>query len=377
MKVLFNKPTKIGSEVNHVSRSIDSDKLAGDGPYTQMCQGWFEDNLLCSKALMTPSCTAALEMSAILIDLKPGDEVIMPSFTFVSTANAFVLRGAKIIFVDVCDNHFNIDPNKVEAAITPKTKAIVVVHYAGVSCDMDQIMSLAKTYNLKVIEDAAQAMLSEYKGKALGTIGHLGVISFHETKNFTSGGEGGVLLINDKSYATRGEIIREKGANRYQFLRGEVDKYTWLDIGSSFLPCELQCAYLWPQLKSASNITKRRRLIWEKYYAELAPFLKKQSVELPHIPHYCKPNHHIFSLLFPDLAARTEFIDFMRSRSVATPFHYVPLHSSPAGGVYGEFCGFDLNTTEISERLVRLPIYYNLSQDEQEYVIDQIKIYFS
>ena len=307
-------------------------------------------------------------MAALLIDIQPGDEVIMPSYTFVSTANAFVLRGAKIVFVDVRQDTMNLDENKIEAAITPKTKAIVPVHYAGVACEMDTIMAIAEKYHLWVIEDAAQGVMSSYKGKALGTIGHIGCYSFHETKNYTAGGEGGATLVNDPQLIERAEIIREKGTNRSQFFRGQVDKYTWRDMGSSFLMSDLQAAYLYAQLEAADEINQRRLAIWQRYYQAFQPFAGLR-VELPFIPQQCQHNAHMFYLKLNDVADRTSFIDALKADDILSVFHYVPLHSSPAGEKFGRFDGTDQFTTAESERLVRLPLFYNMTDEEVEKVI--------
>ncbi|MBK5355080.1 dTDP-4-amino-4,6-dideoxygalactose transaminase [Pseudomonas sp. TH41] len=365
----FNKPPYTGNEDHHVMAAMRSGKMSGDGDFTIRCQTWFEEKLNCPKALLTPSCTQALEMAALLIDIQPGDEVIMPSYTFVSTANAFVLRGAKIVFVDVHPDTMNIDETQIEAAITEKTRAIVPVHYAGVACEMDSIMALAEKYKLFVVEDAAQAMMSTYKGRALGTIGHLAAYSFHETKNYTSGGEGGLLLLNDESFILRAEIIREKGTNRSQFFRGQVDKYTWRDIGSSFLPGELQAAYLYAQLEDAQEINTRRMHIWNSYHQAFAALEKSGVLVRPTIPGHVTQNAHMYYLKLKDFSIREKFIKHMQERGILTPFHYIPLHSSPAGEKFGIFSGVDRFTTVESERLVRLPIYFNMTQEELDTVI--------
>ena len=341
----FNKPPVTGNESQFIQQVLASDKMSGDGPFGKRCQEWFEKNLPTKKALLTPSCTAALELAAILIDIKPGDEVIMPSYTFVSTANAFVLRGAKIVFVDIRSDTMNIDEKLIEAAITTRTKAIVPVHYAGVGCDMDVIMQLADKYNLFVIEDAAQGMMSSYNGKALGTIGHIGAFSFHETKNYTSGGEGGLLLINDEQFKHRAEVIREKGTNRSQFFRGMVDKYQWVDIGSSYLPSELQAAYLWAQLESAELINSNRLSTWNRYYHGLKDLAKAEKIELASIPENCIHNAHMFYLKVANLDERTALIDYLKTKGIMAVFHYVPLHSAKAGKDFGFFHGDDEYTT--------------------------------
>ena len=367
----FNKPPLTGKEQEYLLDALGSPKLSGDGKYGLMCNEWFERQLLCKRALLTPSCTQALEMAAILLDIAPGDEVIMPSYTFVSTANAFVVRGAKIVFVDIRPDTMNMDENKIEAAITSKTRAIVPVHYAGVACEMDEICAIAAKYNLVVVEDAAQAMMSRYKGRNLGVIGELGTYSFHETKNLTSGGEGGVLLVNDPGYSERSEIIREKGTNRSKFFRGMVDKYSWVDLGSSYLPSELQAAYLWAQLNSAEDITKNRLNIWEHYNSSLIALLEK-GIGLPFIPEHCSQNGHMFYLKLRDIDHRKRFIKYLNERGVMGVFHYVPLHSSPAGKSFGEFCGEDVYTTIESEKIVRLPLWYGLSRTTQDSIIDVV-----
>ncbi|MFC3907943.1 dTDP-4-amino-4,6-dideoxygalactose transaminase [Legionella dresdenensis] len=375
--ILFNQAPYIGNEDNLVLNAIRNQKLSGDGFYTRNCQQWFETNFGCLKALLTPSCTAALEMSALLIDIQPGDEVIMPSYTFVSTANAFVLRGAKIVFVDIRPDTKNIDENKIEAAITSRTKAIVPVHYAGVACEMNTIMAIAEKHNLFVIEDAAQGVMANYFGQPLGTIGHLGCFSFHETKNYTSGGEGGALLINDPDFVERAEVMREKGTNRSQFLRGQVDKYTWRDIGSSYLPGELQAAYLQAQLDAAIEINDRRLAIWNNYHTAFEYLEKSGEAARPVIPEGCSHNAHMYYLRCTDFQTRTAFINFMKQSDVQTVFHYVPLHSSPAGMKYGVFAGEDIHTTTESERLVRLPLWFNLTDDKVDTVIKAVVRFFS
>jgi len=323
--IVFNKPSYTGNEQQYILQTIHSAKISGDGPFGEKCQVWFEEKLGCKKALLTPSCTAALEMAAILINVQPGDEIIMPSYTFVSTANAFVLRGAKIVFVDIRPDTMNIDETLIEAAITPKTKAIVPVHYAGIGCEMDVIMDIANNYNLFVIEDAAQGMMSTYKDKFLGSIGHLGTFSFHETKNYTSGGEGGLLIVNDDQFVDRAEIIREKGTNRSQFFRGQVDKYTWVDIGSSYLMSDLQAAYLWGQLEQVNNINQDRLSTWNLYYDSFK-ILDQQLVDFPVIPNHCGHNAHMFYLKLQNLEQRTDFINKLCANNIMTVFHYVPLH---------------------------------------------------
>ena len=368
----FNKPPHTGNEEQYVLEAMKSPQISGDGPFGKRCQRWFEEQLGCRKTLLTPSCTHALEMAAILIGIEPGDEVIMPSYTFVSTANAFALRGARIVFVDIRPDTMNIDETRIEAAITPQTKAIVPVHYAGVGCEMDTIMTLAEKYGLFVIEDAAQGMMSRYKGRQLGTIGHLGAYSFHETKNYTSGGEGGLLIINDGRFTERAEIIREKGTNRSQFFRGMVDKYSWVDIGSSYLPSELQAAYLWGQLEKAEAINADRLKSWLAYRDKLGPLAAAGVIELPVVPETCQHNAHMFYLKVKDLEERTALLDLFKQHVIWAVFHYVPLHSAPAGLKYGRFSGRDIHTTSQSERLIRLPLYYGITTEEIDTVCEKI-----
>ena len=372
----FNNAPVLGSETKLIVDAIESKKLSGDGKYSKLCQKWFEDSFACKKTLLTPSCTHALELAALLLDICEGDEVIMPSYTFVSTANAFVLRGAKIVFVDIRPDTMNIDETKIEAAITSKTKVIVPVHYAGIACEMDVIMDLAHKYHLYVVEDAAQGVMSSYKGKALGTIGHLAAFSFHETKNYTSGGEGGLLLINDQQFIERAEVIREKGTNRSQFFRGMVDKYTWSDIGSSLLPSELQAAYLFAQLDSAEHINQERLKAWNYYYEKLVSLTYSSKIELSQIPENCKHNAHMFYVKVKDIKQRSSLLQYLKDNGVQATFHYVPLHSSPAGEKYSEFCGLDEFTTKESERLLRLPLWYGISTQQQETVVKMIYTFF-
>ncbi|MDA3878205.1 MAG: dTDP-4-amino-4,6-dideoxygalactose transaminase [Halothiobacillus sp.] len=368
----FNRPPYTGNEDQYVLAAMRSDKISGDGEYGHNCQQWFEQQLGCKKALLTPSCTQALEMAALLIDIQPGDEVIMPSYTFVSTANAFVLRGAKIVFVDIRPDTMNIDENLIEAAITPKTKAIVPVHYAGVGCEMDAIMDIATRHGLFVIEDAAQGMMSTYKGRDLGTIGHLAAYSFHETKNFTSGGEGGLLIINDEQFIQRAEIIREKGTNRSQFFRGMVDKYSWVDVGSSYLPSEIQAAYLWGQLEWAEKITPNRLEIWQDYLTSLASLEQQGVIELPTIPPDCAHNGHMFYIKAKDFEERTALLAYLKADNIYAVFHYVPLHSSQAGSRFSRFHGNDVFTTKESERLIRLPIWYVMDKHIGEHIVQSV-----
>lgn len=372
--VPFNKAIYLPEALGYVGDVVREGKIAGDGKYTKLCSEWMEERFDAKKVLLTTSCTAALEITAILLDIQPGDEVIMPSYTFVSTANAFVLHGAKIVFVDIRPDTMNIDENLIEAAITEKTKAIVVVHYAGVGCEMDEIMRIAKKYNLPVVEDAAQGVMSTYNGKALGTIANFGCYSFHETKNYTMG-EGGALVINDERYIERAEIIREKGTNRTRFFRGEIDKYSWVDIGSSFLPSEFNVSYLYGQLKVADEINEDRLASWKRYYSALKPYEEAGLMELPIVPKECKHNAHMFYIKLSDLNSRSQFIQYMRKKEVGCVFHYVPLHSSEGGLKYGCFSGKDVYTTKESERLVRLPMYYQLTDLKLAEVIDCIRLY--
>ena len=372
----FNRPPYAGSEYIYIMDSIKSSKISGDGGFTKKCHRWLEERLGCKKVLLTTSCTHALEMAAILLDIKDGDEIIMPSYTFVSTANAFVLRGAKIVFVDIRPDTMNIDESKIEEAITPKTKAIVPVHYAGVACEMDAIMDIAKRHNLFVVEDAAQGMMSSYKGKALGTIGHLAAFSFHETKNYTSAGEGGLLLVNDERFMQRAEIVREKGTNRSQFFRGMVDKYSWVDIGSSYLMNDVSAAYLWGNLEKADEINLDRLNSWQKYHDGLKELENDGYLELPKIPNGCVHNAHMFYIKVKNLDERTKLIDYLKENDINAAFHYVPLHSAPAGLKFGRFHGVDKFTTQESERLFRLPMYYQIKTNEINMVTESIRAFF-
>lgn len=372
----FNAPPVVGTELEYMQSAMGSGKLCGDGGFTRRCQQWMENRFGSRKVLLTPSCTASLEMAAILIDIQPGDEVIMPSYTFVSTANAFVLRGATIVFVDIRPDTLNIDEKLIEAAITEKTRAIVPVHYAGVACEMDTIMALAEKHKLYVIEDAAQGVMATYKGKALGTIGHIGCFSFHETKNYTAGGEGGATLINDPALVERAEIIREKGTNRSQFFRGQVDKYTWRDIGSSYLMADLQAAYLWAQLEEAKRINEQRLRLWQNYYDALLPVATSGRITLPTLAADCQHNAHMFYIKLRDNDDRNALIDWLKEAEILAVFHYIPLHSSPAGQRFGHFHGTDRYTTAESERLLRLPLFYNLSDNNQKTVINSLLSWF-
>ncbi len=372
----FNVPPYVGTELEYVKQAVENHKICGDGPFTKKCHTWLEENLPCQKALLTTSGTTALEMAAILCDLQPGDEVILPSFTFSTTATAFVLVGAKLVFVDVRPDTMNIDENKIEAAITDKTRVIVPVHYAGVACEMDTIMDIAKRHNLKVVEDAAQGVMSSYKGKALGTIGDFGCFSFHETKNYSMG-EGGALIINNEEYNDRAEIIREKGTNRSRFFRGQVDKYTWVDYGSSYLPSDMNAAYLWGQLEVADEINDNRLASWHTYYDAFKELEEKGLVKLPTIPEECVHNAHMFYLKCRSLEERTEFISFLKENDIIPTFHYIPLHSSPAGMRFGRFDGEDEVTTSESEKLVRLPMYYNMKDSDISKVIAAVVEFYS
>lgn len=373
----FNYPPHTGNEDQYVLAAMRSSKISGDGNYGHQCQSWFEKSLGSPKTLLTPSCTQALEMAAILIDIQPGDEVIMPSYTFVSTANAFVLRGAKIVFVDIRPDTMNLDETLIEAAITPRTKAIVPVHYAGVSCEMDVINDIALRHKLVVIEDAAQGVRSTYKGRPLGALGHMAAFSFHETKNFTSGGEGGLLIINDEQFIHRAEVVREKGTNRSQFFRGMVDKYTWVDLGSSYLPSEIQAAYLWGQLEWADQITANRIATWDAYQAAFTYLAASGKVELPSVPENCNHNGHMFYLKCKNLDERTAFLAHMKANDILSVFHYVPLHTAPAGLKFGRFHGEDRYTTSESERLVRLPLWYGMPEETHQRVVDSVKLFFA
>jgi dTDP-4-amino-4,6-dideoxygalactose transaminase len=373
--IRFNVPPFTGKEYEYIKQAVDNQKICGDGEFTAKCNKWLEEKTGTGKALLTTSCTHATELAAILADIKPGDEVIMPSYTFVSTADAFVLRGATAVFVDIRPDTMNIDEKLIEGAITEKTKAIVPVHYAGVSCEMDAIMELAAKYNLKVIEDAAQGIMSEYKGKALGTFGDFGCFSFHETKNFSMG-EGGALLIRDEAMIEPAEIIREKGTNRAKFFRGQIDKYTWVDKGSSYLPSELNAAYLYAQLELAEEITNDRLKTWNLYREGLKELEEKGFITLPFVPDYCKHNAHMFYIKTKDLEERSALISFLKSKEVLAVFHYVPLHSAPAGLKFGRFHGEDKYTTKESDRLVRLPLYYGLKEEQTEYIIRCVKEFY-
>lgn len=361
--IYFNILPVVGNEIEMIQDAIHLRKICGDGKYTHLCNKWFQEKTGAKGALLTTSCTHATELAALLCGIEKGDEVIMPSYTFVSTADAFVLRGAKVVFVDIRPDTMNINENLIEAAITKHTKAIVPVHYAGVGCEMEQIMEIAKQYHLYVIEDAAQGVKSEYQGKALGAIGDIGCYSFHETKNFSMG-EGGAILLREDDKLELAEIIREKGTNRSKFFRGQVDKYTWVEAGSSYLPSELNAAYLWAQLQNAEEITSNRMAAWNQYYQELKDLSDSGKIELPCIPKECKHNAHMFYIKAKDLQERTKLIAYLKENGVMAVFHYIPLHTAPAGKKYGIFNGQDMYTTKESERLVRLPLYYGITAED-------------
>ncbi len=373
--ISFNVPPHIGTEEKYIAEAIAAHKICGDGKFTKLCNKWIEAQTGTTKALLTTSCTHATEMAALLAEIKPGDEVIMPSYTFVSTADAFVLRGAKVVFVDIRPDTMNIDETIIEDAITDRTKAIVPVHYAGVSCEMDTIMDIAKRHNLVVIEDAAQGVMSTYKGKALGTIGDFGCFSFHETKNYSMG-EGGAILIRDEENVEQAEIIREKGTNRSKFFRGQIDKYTWVAAGSSYLPSELNAAYLWAQLESAQEIFDDRMNTWNMYYEGLKDLEEKCYIELPVIPEGCEHNAHMFYIKVKNLEERTALITYMKENEVNVVFHYIPLHSAPAGKKLGVFHGEDKYTTIESERLLRLPLYYGIEEEDLLHVLKTVHDFY-
>ncbi len=373
--ITFNVPPYTGKEMEYIRECVDNQKICGDGAYTRKCNEWIENRTKTTKCLLTTSCTHATEMAALLTGIKEGDEVIMPAYTFVSTADAFVLRGATPVFVDIRPDTMNIDENLIEAAVTERTRAIVPVHYAGVSCEMDKIMELAEKYHLAVIEDAAQGIMSTYKGKALGTFGEYGCFSFHETKNFSMG-EGGALLIRDAENIEDAEIIREKGTNRSKYYRGQIDKYTWINYGSSYLPSDMNAAYLYAQLEMAEEITAARMSCWERYYENLQPLAEAGRIELPVVPEGCVHNAHMFYIKARDIAERTALIDYLKERQVHSVFHYIPLHTAPAGLKYGRFHGEDRYTTRESERLLRLPMFYRLTLEQVDYICEQVKNFY-
>ena len=372
----FNVPPYVETAMDYIQECVRNQKICGDGAYTKKCNAWLEEHTGTHKALLTTSCTHATELAALLCEIKPGDEVIMPSFTFVSTADAFVLRGAVPVFVDIRPDTMNIDEKKIEAAITEKTVGIVPVHYAGVACEMDTIMDIAKRHNLWVIEDAAQGIMSTYKGKALGTIGNFGALSFHETKNYSMG-EGGALLIRDQKDVEQAEIIREKGTDRSKYFRGQVDKYTWVNHGSSYLPSDMNAAYLYSQLEVADQINNARLASWNRYYENLKPLADAGRIDLPTIPEGCVHNAHMFYIKAKDFEERTALISFLKENEILSVFHYIPLHSAPAGLRFGRFHGEDEYTTKESERLARLPMYYGLTADQVDYISDKVKEFYA
>ncbi len=371
----FNVPPHTGKELDYIKECVEAQKICGDGKYTKECNKWFEERTGASKCLLTTSCTHATEMAALLSGVGEGDEVIMPSYTFVSTADAFVLRGAVPVFVDIRPDTMNIDENKIEAAITPKTRAIVPVHYAGVACEMDTIMDIAARHNLLVIEDAAQGVMAKYKGKALGAIGDMGCYSFHETKNYSMG-EGGALLLRDERFIEDAEIIREKGTDRSKFFRGQVDKYTWVNYGSSYLPSDMNAAYLYAQLEMADEINDYRKNIWNTYYEGFKPLAEDGLLDLPVVPAECEHNAHMFYIKLKDIEERGKLIAFLKEKDILSVFHYIPLHSAPAGKRFGRFSGEDVYTTKESERLLRLPMYYGLTEEQNAYIISMVKEFF-
>lgn len=373
--IVFNVPPFTGKEMEYISRAVENQKICGDGEFTKKCNEWIEKRTGTGKCLLTTSCTHGLELAVLLSGLGPGDEVIMPAYTFVSTADAFVLRGATPVFVDIRPDTMNIDEKKIEAAITERTKAIAPVHYAGVGCEMDTIMDIAKRHHLMVIEDAAQGIMSTYKGQALGTIGDFGAFSFHETKNYSMG-EGGALLIRDQKYVEEAEILREKGTNRSKFFRGQIDKYTWVNYGSSYLPSDMNAAYLYAQLEMADEINEHRLALWNQYYEELLPLKERGILELPTIPEGCVHNAHMFYIKAKDLEERTKLISYLKENDILAVFHYIPLHTAPAGRQFGRFHGEDVYTTKESERLCRLPMFYKLTSEEVSYITGKIREFY-
>lgn len=371
----FNVPPYTGKELDYISRAVENQKICGDGEYTKKCNAWIEEKTGTAKCLLTTSCTHATELAALLADIKPGDEVIMPAYTFVSTADAFVLRGATPVFVDIRPDTMNIDETKMEDAITDKTRAIVPVHYAGVACEMDTIMEIAERHHLAVIEDAAQGIMSSYKGKALGTFGDFGCFSFHETKNYSMG-EGGALLIRDGKNIEEAEILREKGTNRSKFYRGQIDKYTWVNYGSSYLPSDMNAAYLYAQLEMADEINDARMACWNRYYENLSPLAETGRIELPHVPEGCVHNAHMFYIKTADIEERSRLIAYLKENGIMAVFHYIPLHTAPAGLRFGRFHGEDRYTTKESERLLRLPMYYRLTLSDVNYICDKVKDFY-
>lgn len=373
--ISFNVPPYTGKEMEYIKQAVENQKICGDGPFTKKCNEWIEKKTGTAKCLLTPSCTQATELAALLADIKEGDEIIMPAYTFVSTADAFVLRGAKPVFVDIRPDTMNIDETKIEAAITDRTRAIVPVHYAGVACEMDTIMDIANRHHLFVIEDAAQGIMASYKGKALGAIGDFGCYSFHETKNLSMG-EGGAILIKDSKYIEDAEIIREKGTNRSKYFRGQIDKYTWVNYGSSYLPSDMNAAYLWAQLELAQKITDVRLARWNQYNELLQPLKQRGILELPTVPEGCIHNAHMYYIKTKNIEERTRLIDFLKENGILAVFHYIPLHTAPAGIRFGEFRGEDIYTTKESERLLRLPMFYTLTEAEVEYIVGKVKEFY-
>ena len=373
--ISFNVPPYTGKEMEYIKQAVENQKICGDGPFTKKCNEWIEKKTGTAKCLLTPSCTQATELAALLADIKEGDEIIMPAYTFVSTADAFVLRGAKPVFVDIRPDTMNIDETKIEAAITDRTRAIVPVHYAGVACEMDTIMDIANRHHLFVIEDAAQGIMAFYKGKALGAIGDFGCYSFHETKNLSMG-EGGAILIKDAKYIEDAEIIREKGTNRSKYFRGQIDKYTWVNYGSSYLPSDMNAAYLWAQLELAQKITDVRLARWNQYNELLQPLKQRGILELPTVPEGCIHNAHMYYIKTKNIEERTRLIDFLKENGILAVFHYIPLHTAPAGIRFGEFRGEDVYTTRESERLLRLPMFYTLTEAEVEYIVGKVKEFY-
>ncbi|MDY4068809.1 MAG: dTDP-4-amino-4,6-dideoxygalactose transaminase [Lachnospiraceae bacterium] len=373
--IVFNVPPFTGKEMEYISQAVENQKICGDGEFTKKCNQWIEERTGTGKCLLTTSCTHALELAVLLAGIGPGDEVIMPAYTFVSTADAFVLRGATPVFVDIRPDTMNIDEKKIEDAITERTKVIAPVHYAGVGCEMDTIMDIAKRHDLMVIEDAAQGIMSTYKGQALGTIGDFGAFSFHETKNYSMG-EGGALLIRDQKYVEEAEILREKGTNRSKFFRGQIDKYTWVNYGSSYLPSDMNAAYLYAQLEMADEINDHRLALWKQYYEELLPLKERGILELPTIPEGCVHNAHMFYIKAKDLEERTELISYLKENGILAVFHYIPLHTAPAGRQFGRFHGEDVYTTKESERLCRLPMFYKLTSEEVSYITGKIREFY-
>ncbi len=371
----FNVPPFTGKEFDYMREAVENEKICGDGPFTKKCSEWIEKRTGTAKCLLTTSCTHATELAALLAEIKEGDEVILPSYTFVSTADAFVLRGATAVFVDIRPDTMNIDETLIEDAVTERTKAIVPVHYAGVGCEMDAIMDIAKRHGLMVVEDAAQGIMASYKGRPLGTIGDFGCFSFHETKNFSMG-EGGALLMRDEKYIEKAEIYREKGTDRSKYYRGQVDKYRWQDYGSSYLPSDMNAAYLYAQLEMADEITQTRMNRWNEYWELLTPLASEGRIELPYIPEECEHNAHMFYIKTKDVEERGRLIDFLKKKEILSVFHYIPLHSAPAGIRYGRFHGEDRYTTKESERILRLPLFYKLTADQTEYIADQVKAFY-